>query len=126
MAKDGKGVSIWYNPRCSKCRQTLVLLQEKGHEPQLVEYLTERPDKESLKRVLKQLGLPARKLLRRGETAFKELGLADETLSEDRLIDAMLTHPELIERPIVIAGGRAALGRPPEQVLEILADALRR
>lgn len=126
MARNRKDVAIWYNPRCSKCRQTLALLQEKGHEPQLVEYLTDRPDRASLKRVLKQLGLPARKLLRRGEAAFKDLGLADEALSEDKLIDAMLAHPELIERPIVVAGERAALGRPPEQVFEILADELRR
>ncbi|MBM3558786.1 MAG: arsenate reductase (glutaredoxin) [Alphaproteobacteria bacterium] len=119
-------VIIWYNPRCSKCRETLSLLQEAGHEPQRVEYLTERPDKASLRRVLGQLGLPARKLLRRGEAAFKELGLADETLGEDLLIDAMVVHPELIEWPIVVAGGRAALGRPPGQVLEILADELRR
>ena len=125
MAKGAKDVVIWYNPRCSKCRQTLALLQEKGYKPQLVEYLTDRPDKASLKRVLNQLGLPARKLLRRDEAAFRELGLADETLGEDRLIDAMLAHPELIERPIVVAGGRAALGRPPEQVFEILADELR-
>ncbi|MGE0254401.1 MAG: arsenate reductase (glutaredoxin) [Alphaproteobacteria bacterium] len=122
MAKSD--ITVWYNPRCSKCRQTLGLLQEKGHEPALYEYLAERPDKAAIRRVLKQLGVPARKLLRRGEAAYKALGLADESLGEDRLIDAMAAHPELIERPIVIVGGRAALGRPPEQVFEILGDRL--
>ena len=113
-------VTIFHNPRCSKSRQTLTLLTERGIEPQVVEYLQTPPDTKQLKEILALLGIPARKLLRKGEDEYKSLGLADENLTEDALILAMAEHPKLIERPIVVANGKAALGRPPEQVLEIL------
>jgi len=113
-------VVIFHNPRCSKSRQTLQLLQDNGVEPEVVEYLNTPPSKTRLKQILKMLGLAPRQLMRRNETEYKEQGLADESLSQDQLIDAMLATPKLIERPIVINGDKAAIGRPPESVLEIL------
>ena len=113
-------VTIYHNPRCSKSRQTLALLQEQGLEPQVVEYLKTPPDAAGLKALLDRLGLAPRELMRRKEAVYKELGLDDEGLSEAALIRAMVENPILIERPIVVAGERAALGRPPEAVLSIL------
>ncbi len=113
-------VTIYHNPRCSKSRQTLALLQENGHEPVIVEYLKTPPDAATLKRLLGQLGLSPRELMRRKEAAYRENGLDDPGLSDAALIAAMVENPILIERPIVVSGARAALGRPPEQVLEIL------
>ncbi|MEH6468912.1 MAG: arsenate reductase (glutaredoxin) [Porticoccus sp.] len=113
-------VSIYHNPRCSKSRQTLALLEERGIEPEMVLYLETPPDAKALKEVLQKLDIPARQLLRKGEDAYKENNLADDSLSEEQLIDAMVANPKLIERPIVINGEKAALGRPPEQVLDIL------
>ena len=112
--------SIYHNPRCSKSRQTLALLQERGIEPEIVLYLETPPDAETLKSLLQKLGMTARQLLRKGEDAFKDNNLADQSLSDDQLISAMVAYPKLIERPIVIHGDKAALGRPPEQVLDIL------
>ncbi len=113
-------ISIYHNPRCSKSRQTLALLQERGIEPEIVLYLDTPPDERTLKSLLQKLGITARQLLRKGEDAFKENNLADKDLSDDQLISAMVAHPKLIERPIVVNGDKAALGRPPEQVLDIL------
>ncbi|MBG53384.1 MAG: arsenate reductase (glutaredoxin) [Alphaproteobacteria bacterium] len=113
-------VTIYHNPRCSKSRQTLSLIEEKGIAPNIIEYLKEGPDAETLKHVLSKLGKTPRDILRKGEQPYKDLNLADETKSDDELIAAMVAHPILIERPIVIAGDKAALGRPPEQVLDIL------
>ncbi|MEQ9143219.1 MAG: arsenate reductase (glutaredoxin) [Parvibaculaceae bacterium] len=113
-------VTIYHNPRCSKSRQTLALIEEKGIEPTIVEYLKDTPDAATLKAVLKKLGKSPRDILRKGEQEYKDLGLADTAKSDDELIAAMVAHPILIERPIVISGGKAALGRPPEQVLDIL------
>lgn len=113
---------IYHNPRCTKSRQTLELLQRQGIEPQVVEYLKTPPSARELKAILKKLNIPARKLLRSGETEYIELGLSDDAIPEDRLIEAMVLHPKLIERPIVIRGKKAALGRPPENVLPILHD----
>jgi len=113
-------VTIYHNPRCSKSRQTLALLRERGIEPRIVEYLRTPPDAETLTRLLGLLGLGARDLLRRKEPPYKELGLDDAGKSEAELVAAMVSHPVLIERPIVVKGARAALGRPPEKVLEIL------
>ena len=113
-------VEIYHNPRCSKSRQTLQLLQEQGVEPEVVEYLKTPPDKATLKRILKMLGLEPRALMRTKEAEYKEQGLDDPALTRDQLIDAMIATPKLIERPIVIKDGKAALGRPPEKVLEIL------
>ena len=113
-------VTIWHNPRCSKSRQTLALLRDNGVEPDVVEYLKTPPDAATLKAVLKKLGLKPRDLMRKGEAAYKERGLADPALTDEALIEAMVTDPVLIERPVVVKGGKAALGRPPEAVLDIL------
>jgi len=113
-------VAIYHNPRCSKSRQALTLLQEKGIEPEIVKYLDTPPDPATLSRILDQLGMEPRDLMRKKEKEYKENGLDNPTLSRDQLIDAMVAHPRLIERPIVIKDGKAALGRPPEKVLDIL------
>ncbi|QYM96838.1 arsenate reductase (glutaredoxin) [Dickeya ananatis] len=116
-----KSVTIYHNPRCSKSRETLTLLQQQGIEPEVVLYLDTPPDAATLTRLIKQLGFnSARELMRRKEELYRELNLADDTLTEAQLIEAMITHPKLIERPIVVANGHAKLGRPPEQVLDIL------
>ncbi len=114
-------VKIYHNPRCSKSRQTLQLLQEKGIEPEVVKYLETPPTEEELREIIRMLGLSsARDLMRKKEKEYKELGLDDPAKTEDELIRAMVEHPRLIERPIVISDDRAALGRPPEQVIDIL------
>jgi len=113
-------VTIYHNPRCSKSRQTLSLLREKGVELEIVEYLKTPPDTETLKRLLDMLGLEPRDLMRKKEKEYKENDLANPDLSRDELIKAMVANPKLIERPIVIQGDKAALGRPPESVLDIL------
>lgn len=113
-------VTIYHNPRCSKSRQTLALLTERGIEPQLVEYLKTPPDAATLRDLLGKLGLRPRDLLRKGEAVYRELDLGDASKSDEELIAAMAAHPILIERPIVVNGAKAALGRPPEKVLEIL------
>lgn len=111
-------VTIYHNPRCSKSRQALDILISRGHEPEIVEYLKTPPSVTELKRVLKMLGVGPRAVLRAKEA--KELGLADPALSDEALIAAIVKHPEILERPIVVAGAKAALGRPPEAVLDIL------
>ncbi len=113
-------VTIYHNPRCSKSRQALALLEARGLKPRVVEYLKTPPDAATLAGLLHKLGLPARQLLRQGEPEFSALGLGDAALSEAALIEAMATHPKLIERPIVVVGRQARIGRPPEAVLEIL------
>jgi len=112
--------TIYHNPKCSKSRQTLELLKEKGITPTIIEYLKTPPTADTLKEILKQLGLSPRDLMRKKEEVYAELNLDDPSLSDGALIDAMIQHPILIERPIVLANGKAALGRPPEQVLDIL------
>ncbi|MDY6979740.1 MAG: arsenate reductase (glutaredoxin) [Pseudomonadota bacterium] len=112
--------TIYHNPRCSKSRQTLELLKDQGHEPQVIEYLKTPPDRATLERILDLLGLEPRDLMRKNEAEYRENNLDDQSLDRNALIDAMLAHPKLIERPIVITGDKAAIGRPPEQVLEIL------
>ena len=113
-------VTIYHNPRCSKSRRTLALLRERGIEPEVVEYLKTPPDAAALRALLAMLGLAPRELMRRNEAAYKENGLDDPALGDDALLAAMAASPILIERPIVVAGGRAALGRPPEAALAIL------
>lgn len=113
-------VSIYHNPRCSKSRQTLALLEERGITPDIVLYLETPPSAETLSDLLAKLGITPRQLLRKGEDAYKENNLSDTSLTDQQLIDAMVASPKLIERPIVINGSKAALGRPPEQVLDIL------
>ena len=111
---------IYHNPRCSKSRETLKLLQDKGIEPEIILYLETPPDAKTLKDLLKKLGLKPRELMRTKEAEYKELGLNNPELSDDALVEAMIATPKLIERPIVVNGKKAALGRPPEQVLDIL------
>ena len=111
---------IFHNPRCSKSRQTLALLEQQGVKPEVIEYLKTPPSVASLSKILKQLGINARQLLRKGEKEYEELNLADESLTEQQLIQAMCDNPKLIERPIVVHNGKAKIGRPPETVLEIL------
>ncbi|MDH5694647.1 MAG: arsenate reductase (glutaredoxin) [Gammaproteobacteria bacterium] len=114
------GTKIFHNPRCSKSRQTLALLQEKRIEPSVVEYLNTPPSKEELKKILGMLGISPRELMRKNEDEYKELNLNDPALSDEQLIDAMVAHPKLIERPIVIHDNQAVIGRPPEKVLELI------
>ena len=113
-------VTIYHNPRCSKSRQTLALLEKRGIAPRVVDYLKTPPSAAELKTVLKILGLKPRDLMRKGEPRYAELGLKDRDLDDDALIALMVANPILIERPIVVSRGKAALGRPPESVLEIL------
>ena len=117
-------VAIYHNPRCGKSRATLALLQERGIEPSIIEYLSTPPDAKRLKHLLKLLGMKPRELMRKGEAVYKERGLADPKLDDATLIAAMVKDPILIERPIVVVkdakGERAALGRPPENILKIL------
>jgi arsenate reductase len=113
-------VTIYHNPRCSKSRQTLELLRERGVDPVVIEYLKEPPDASTLRGVVRKLGLAPKDLLRRKEPPFAELGLADKLDDADAVIAAMVAAPVLIERPIVVAGRKARIGRPPEAVLEIL------
>jgi arsenate reductase (glutaredoxin) len=111
-------VRIYHNPRCTTSRKTLALLRDKGVEPEIVEYLKTPPSAAELKRILGQLKMPAAKLLRRKEAAAA--GIDPKALSEEALIAAMIENPIVIERPIVVSGGKAALGRPPEAVLAVL------
>lgn len=115
-----QSVTIYHNPRCSKSRATLALLEARGIAPEVVLYLQDPPDAAELKSLLAQLGLTPRELLRRKEPPYAQLGLADPSLDDDALIQAMVANPILIERPIVVTDTGAALGRPPENVLELL------
>jgi len=110
-------VTLYHNPRCSKSRQTLALLQENGADPKVVEYLGDPPSATELKKILGMLGMAPAELLRQKEA--KEAGI-DAAMNEDDLITAMVANPVVIERPIVVANGKAKIGRPPEGVLEIL------
>lgn len=111
---------IYHNPRCSKSRETLELLRRRGLEPEIVEYLKDPPDERTLDQLLRQLGLEPRELMRQKEDRYAELGLDQSAHTREELIRLMVKNPILIERPIVVCGGRARLGRPPERVLEIL------
>lgn len=113
-------VKIYHNPRCSKSRQTLALLEEKGVSAEVIEYLKTPPSTEELSEILTMLGMAPRDLMRKKEAPYKEHGLDDPDKSNEALIAAMHANPVLIERPIVVANGKAAIGRPPEQVLDIL------
>lgn len=113
-------VRIFHNPRCSKSRATLELLRERGIEPEITLYLQSPPSAKELSSILGLLGCEPRELMRSKEAEYSEQGLDDPELSREELIDAMAATPKLIERPIVLANGKAAVGRPPESVLEIL------
>ena len=115
-----KLVTLYHNPRCSKSRQTLQLLEARGLKLNIVEYLKTPPSAATLKAILKKLGIKPHDLLRRGEARYAELGLKDRELSDEALIALMVENPILIERPIVVNGNKAAIGRPPEKLLEIL------
>lgn len=111
---------IYHNPRCSKSRQTLALIEAAGVTPDIVRYLETPPSAEELQDLLKKLGMSARQLLRKGEQDYKDNNLADTELSDQALIEAMVKFPKLIERPIVVKGNQAVLGRPPENVNTLL------
>lgn len=113
-------IKIYHNPRCSKSRATMELLADNKVNSEVIEYLKTPPSKQELEDILKMLGLEPRQLMRTHEAEYKDNNLADESLSREQLIDAMIQHPKLIERPIVINNGKAAIGRPPESILEIL------
>lgn len=114
-------ITLYHNPRCSKSREALDLLRGRGVEPEVILYLETPPTGKALKALLSQLGISARDLLRKGEEAYKSLGLADTALSETALIKAMIENPKLIERPIAVKGDQAVIGRPPENVLTLLS-----
>ncbi|MDP4548754.1 MAG: arsenate reductase (glutaredoxin) [Marinobacter sp.] len=111
---------IFHNPRCSKSRQTLELLQQKGIEPEIIRYLETPPTEQELLHILDLLGCEPRELMRTKESEYKEQNLANPELTREQLVQAMVTTPKLIERPIVLANNKAAIGRPPEAVLDIL------
>ena len=113
-------VKIYHNPRCSKSRQTLALLKDHGVEPKIIEYLKTPPTKIELIRILSMLGIGARDLMRKKEAEYIAEGLDDATLEDAALIAAMVAHPILIERPIVVSKTKAVIGRPPENALDIL------
>lgn len=113
-------LTLYHNPRCSKSRDALELLEARGLAPHIVRYLETPPDAATLTALLSKLGISARQLLRSGEDEYKALELANPALTEAQLIAAMVAHPKLIERPILVAGDKAVIGRPPEKVLEIL------
>lgn len=113
-------VTIWHNPRCSKSRQTLDLLRSKGVAPDIREYLKEPPSKAEVEKLLEQVGGDPRELIRDGEAEFRELKLKRATLTKVDIVKAIVAHPVLLQRPIVVKGGHAAIGRPPEAVLSVL------
>jgi len=112
--------TIYHNPRCSKSRQTLALLQEKGIEPTIVEYLKNPPSVNKLKTIIKLLGVTPRDILRTKEAEYKDAGLDDESLNQEALLKLMIANPKVIERPIVVTKTKAVIGRPPENVLDLI------
>lgn len=113
-------IKIYHNPRCSKSRQTLALIEESGNKPQVIEYLKTPPSAEELDSILKMLNREPQELMRKGESIYRELNLAEQQLTHEESIAVMIEHPKLIERPIVVKGQQAVLGRPPENVNELL------
>lgn len=120
MTKHDQAYLFYHNPRCSKSRQALALLHERGIEPNVIDYLKTPPNAAELTRILAKLGIEPRALLRTQEPEYRQAGLDDPTLSRHAIIAAMVEHPVLIERPILVTPERAAVGRPPEQVLTIV------
>ena len=113
-------VTLYFNPQCSKCRLTLDLLESRGEQPRIVEYLESPPNAATLEALLAMLKLEPRELMRSFEKEYTEAGLDNPALSRAELIDAMVRHPRLIQRPIVVKNGKAAIGRPPEKIIDIL------
>lgn len=115
-------IRIYHNPECSKSRATLALLEENDISPEIIYYLETPPSTEDLKTLLSKLDLKLQDILRRSEDDFDELGLDDETLSEEIVLDLLQKHPHLLQRPIVVKGDRAIIARPPEAVLSLIGD----
>ena len=113
-------VTIYFNPNCSKCRLSLELLEQQGQQAEIIEYLNTPPDADTLESILDMLGLEPRELMRKHEKEYTEAGLDDPGLSRADLISAMIAHPRVMERPVVVKNGKAAIGRPPERILDIL------
>ena len=113
-------VIIFHNPRCSKSRQALEILKNRDIEPEIVEYLKDGPSEEDIKIILELLGVSIKDILRKKDAIYKEAGFDNDDLSDDQLIKLASDNPSVIERPIVINGDKAAIGRPPESILEIL------
>ena len=116
----GTQIVIYHNPRCSKSRETLALIRQKGIEPEIVEYLKTPPSKEALRGLLRKLALEPAQLVRKGEDVYRQ-SFAGKALNDEQWLDALAANPVLIERPIVVKGSKAVLGRPPENVLDLLA-----
>ena len=112
---------IYHNPRCSKSRETLQILEDNNARPEIIEYLDEPPSAQELSRIIGMLGISARDLLRSTEQAYSDAGLDDDSLSEEDIVNAICKHPSLLQRPIVVAGNKAVIGRPPVKVLDIIA-----
>ena len=113
-------LTIYFNPNCSKCRLSLELLEQQGQQAEIIEYLNTPPDAATLESILDMLGLEPRELMRKHEKEYTEAGLDDPGLSRADLISAMIAHPRVMERPVVVKNGKAAIGRPPERILDIL------
>ena len=112
--------TIYHNPRCSKSRASLEMLEAKGITPTIIKYLDTPPSRDELAEILNKLGIPAEQIVRKGETLFQELGLKGKTLDNDQWLDILAQNPQLMERPIVVNGNKAAIGRPIEKVIDIL------
>ena len=112
-------IQIYHNPRCSKSRATLALLEANGYAPEVIEYLKTPPDARTIRELVEKLGMKSHELLRKGESEYQSLALQDPT--DEQVVDAILKHPILLQRPIVVTEDRAAIGRPPEAVLDILS-----
>lgn len=113
-------VTLYHNPRCSKSRETLALLNQHGATVHVVEYLATPPTADTLRTLARQLGVAPRDMMRSGEAPYRELGLGDDSVDDDALFHAITKHPILLQRPIAVVGDRAAIGRPPEAVLDLL------
>jgi len=120
MTINDQNTQILYNPQCSKCRQALQLLNDEGIEPEIIEYLKDTPDFTEIEKILGMLNIEPRDLMRKGEAIYSELDLDRSELSRNDLIQAMIDNPRLIERPIVIKDGKAMIGRPPQNILDII------
>lgn len=120
MSSTISSTRIYLNPNCTKCRLSMQLLDSKGINPEVTEYLNEPPSFDELNEILDLLSIEPRQLMRQHEAPYKELNLADKTVNRDTLIQAMIDNPILIERPIIIHNGKAIIGRPPEKILDIL------
>ena len=118
---NSKGLVMYHNPRCSKSRETLQILEDKNLGPEIIEYLEDPPTPQELENLIQMLGVSARDLLRTTEPVYKDAQLDDDTLTDDEIIEAICEYPALLQRPIVISGDRAIIGRPPSRVLEIIA-----